>query len=104
MNILIFLSLMANAKLSQEERLKIKEAAALADKSIRFLPFSKVNPTIKSEKIVLIFFGALWCINTQKWNPKYLEAQKIVDSERIAVSIAKVECSIDREGFTDTKS
>ncbi|KAI8908066.1 hypothetical protein EDD86DRAFT_208811 [Gorgonomyces haynaldii] len=69
-----------------------------ADKQIRFLKLDEIKPKIQTGAWML-FFGAHWCVNTARWTPKYLEAQKRVDQEGIKVNMAKIECSADGEQF-----
>jgi hypothetical protein len=52
--------------LTTQQRAQIKKASEIADLSIDFLEFEQVNESIASGAWI-IFFGAIWCANTQRY-------------------------------------
>ncbi|KAJ3273093.1 hypothetical protein HK104_004335 [Borealophlyctis nickersoniae] len=75
-----------------------RELAEEADKSIRHIPLADVEKETAKDGITVLFFGAWWCRFTQRFTPKYLEVQKLVDAEGKEgnykyLRMAKVECS-----------
>jgi hypothetical protein len=57
---------LTNARMTREERKRIKEEADRADLVIKFGDFDTVDSIIQKHKTFLLFFGANWCPNTQK--------------------------------------
>ena len=78
---------------------ELKDNATKADKEIRFSSFEAFEEKLKSTELVAAFFGAVWCKNTQKFTPAYLEAQKMVDAQihDNRFYLTKVECTTDDE-------
>jgi hypothetical protein len=53
--------------LTPKEKELLKANSIAADKRIRFVDFEAVQSEIKRHKTYLIFFGANWCSNTQRY-------------------------------------
>ncbi|KAJ3319736.1 Protein disulfide-isomerase A3 [Boothiomyces sp. JEL0866] len=88
--------------MTHEQKVKLRKESDEIDKHLDFLKFDEIAPKIKSTKTLLIFFGANWCHNTQKFNPKYLKVQEKVKEAGYkdhGFEMYKVECAIDREKF-----
>jgi thiol-disulfide isomerase/thioredoxin len=86
--------------MTREEKLLLKERADEADKSIHFLPAASIDQQLMQHKTFILFFGANWCSNTQRFTPKYLEVQQRVEKANLkskGFGMAKVECSGDME-------
>ena len=60
--------LLVQSRMSIEERQRLKDEADEADHSIKFVKFDEIAPTIAEAKVALIFFGANWCVNTQRYS------------------------------------
>jgi thioredoxin-like negative regulator of GroEL len=91
----------ALARMSPEERAKLRSNAEAADKQLRFLEIKDVEKTIKETPALILMFGANWCVNTQRFTPKFLEVQKLVDAHitDTRFKMFKVECTADGEKF-----
>jgi hypothetical protein len=65
----MFFLLLANshARMTPEQKRIINEKAEEADKAIHFGNFETIDAEIQKHKTFLIFFGANWCSNTQKY-------------------------------------
>ncbi|KAJ3268714.1 hypothetical protein HDV01_002345 [Terramyces sp. JEL0728] len=88
--------------MTHEQKVQLRKESDAIDKSLDFLKFNEIAPKIKSAKTLIIFFGANWCHNTQKFNPKYLEVQNKVKAagyKEHGFEMYKVECAIDKEKF-----
>ncbi|KAJ3360340.1 hypothetical protein HDU91_004656 [Kappamyces sp. JEL0680] len=89
--------------MTTQERLELQKAAVKADDAIRHLEFEQVAPAIAAARTMIVFFGAAWCVNTQRFTPKFLQVQNMVDEDGLKTSagfdMAKVECSTDQERF-----
>lgn len=86
--------------ISAEEKAARKAAADLADKSIIFSELETLQQELKTSKTMIVFFGANWCGNTQKFNPHYLKAQQMVlkNSKFFTKNrflMRKMECSVN---------
>lgn len=106
--LLVFISTSTVFALTSQERRDISTAATEADLLIDFFTYLQITPLIASpidpkEKLahgpLIMFFGARWCINTKRFNPKYLQVQQQVKMNGLNVSMGKVECSLDHEEF-----
>lgn len=86
------------AKLTHQQKMELVRISDKADKEIRFLQYDEIDKAI-SQGVWLLYFGAHWCTNTAKFNPKFLEVQKRVVDEKLRVNVAKIECSVDHEGI-----
>ncbi|KAJ3256765.1 hypothetical protein HK103_005138 [Boothiomyces macroporosus] len=64
--------------MTHEQKVKLRKESDEVDKHLDFLKFDEIADKIKTTKTLLIFFGANWCHNTQKFNPKYLQVQQKV--------------------------
>jgi hypothetical protein len=62
-------------------KMERKEAAEKADKLIQFTTPELLPHQIKASRTMLVFFGAAWCSNTQRFNLEYLKVQEQVDSD-----------------------
>ncbi|KAI8851405.1 hypothetical protein BC829DRAFT_441573 [Chytridium lagenaria] len=97
--ILVALALTASA-LSDEEKTARKAKADEANKDIRHIKQEELRDRTR-EGLWLVMFGTLWCTNTQKATPKWLEFQKLFDAKYSPTSktfgIGKVDCT-DNEG------
>jgi thiol-disulfide isomerase/thioredoxin len=90
----------AHGRLTREEKMQLKQRADEADKLIHFLPAASIDQELNQHKTFILFFGANWCSNTQRFNPKYLEVQQRVEQADLKAKgfgMAKVECSGDME-------
>jgi thiol-disulfide isomerase/thioredoxin len=89
-------------RLSATERKELKMYSQQADEEIYFLGFSEIKQALAAQKTFLLFLGASWCHNTQRFTPKYLQVQERIENEKLyekGFRMAKVDCSIDREKF-----
>lgn len=98
----LFLLLTYHARLTPKEAAQARIAADLADLQIRHLDYSQVREAISTGTWVILL-GALWCINTQIFTPKFLQVQKLLsESDITGIHMAKIECSTDEEQFCNT--
>lgn len=81
-NILILFIAIANA-MSPDERRQMASDSEQADQAIDFVSFENIAPMVQDNHIVMLLFGAKWCINTMKATPKFLEVQKLVKTDSI---------------------
>ncbi|KAI8892756.1 hypothetical protein BC833DRAFT_610751 [Globomyces pollinis-pini] len=90
------------ARLSHEEKIRLRRASELADKSIQFKEFHEIKSAIEDATTALVFFGANWCHNTHRFTPKYLEVQQRVNKAKLqekGFTTFKIECAVDHEQF-----
>lgn len=88
--------------MTPEQRHQLKIEAHKADEDIYFLPFDEIKPALEAQRTTMLFLGAIWCHNTQRFTPKYLQVQQWVEQERLfekGFRMAKVECAVDKEKF-----
>ncbi|KAJ3049281.1 hypothetical protein HK097_009706 [Rhizophlyctis rosea] len=84
-----------SAKLTSEQKEKLKEGMREADKFIRFDDVKSLDSVTKHKGLTLLFFGATWCQYTQKFSPKWLEVQKVVDEQEFpSFHMGKVDCTV----------
>ncbi|KAJ3410996.1 Protein disulfide-isomerase A3 [Chytridiales sp. JEL 0842] len=91
---------LASPKLSPAEKKLLRDTANEADKSIWHVSHSDLPQYLKGEgKVVLVFFGAVWCKFTQRFTPQWLQIQQKFEKEGWDklenFKIVKLECSID---------
>lgn len=85
----------AQARMTAEERQMTKDASVAADKDIRFVDVNDIQTKI-ANGVSVLFFGAQWCIFTQRFTPKWLEVQKLVDEKKYtekSFTMAKIDCT-----------
>ncbi|KAI9102410.1 hypothetical protein DFS34DRAFT_390539 [Phlyctochytrium arcticum] len=85
--------------LTPDERQALRNAADEADEQLFFLD-EKTLPEQASTDTWLLFYGAKWCIWTQRLTPKWLQVQAAAKEYALdgrGVHLAKVECSVPGE-------
>ncbi|KAJ3024921.1 UNVERIFIED_CONTAM: hypothetical protein HDU68_007658 [Siphonaria sp. JEL0065] len=95
-------SLTVTAKLTEEEKKILREAADAADTHIRQVTPAEL-PAFISTGYHLLFYGAVWCRLTQRFTTKWLEIQDEFDrrgwNKVPGFGLAKVQCAYNQEEF-----
>ncbi|KAI8901554.1 thioredoxin-like protein [Globomyces pollinis-pini] len=79
-----------------------EDASEAAILEIDYAPQDTLEQIIKDQHTLIVFFGASWCPNTKRLNPKYLEVQKRVKAEKFeekGFKMVKIECKPDHGHF-----
>ncbi|KAJ2992803.1 Protein disulfide-isomerase A3, partial [Globomyces sp. JEL0801] len=72
------------------------EISDAADKAIEHVKHEEVEDLIANSNTLILFFGASWCPNTKRFNPKYLKVQELVKEHKLeekGFRMRKVECT-----------